>query len=176
MLTCFRCSMFLYKPSLHVYSSIPRYNMCILLYMMNICLTDCKIQLLFSHCESVFLCLEKVKDRGRRERLKEPRERTGDFYQMQWFDAGERPVRMYSCFSYFSPITGGGAYSYRVQKNFHPTFNTSKSAEMLPSFRWTYTLNIWSSTQQSTAMVTQQTCAIELRWLPRFPFKRAVRC
>lgn len=102
---------------------------CFTCYMMNLCLTDCKIRLLFSH-ESVFLCLEKVNDRGRRERLKEPRERTGDFYQMQWFDAGERPVRMYSCFSYFMrPIIGGGAYSYRVQKNFHPTFNTFKSAK-----------------------------------------------
>lgn len=90
---------------------------------------------------------------------------------MQRFHAGERPVRMYSCFSYFmgSPITGGGAYSYRVQKNFHPTFNTFKSAKRCCHVSDTVSsplqndaLNIWSSTQQatSTAMLKQQMCAI----------------
>jgi len=78
----------------------------------------------FSHESPVFLCLEKVNDRGRRERQKEPRERTGDFYQMQRFHAGERPVRMYSCFSYFmgSPIIGGGAYTYRAKKKKTPSY------------------------------------------------------
>lgn len=57
---------------------------------------------------------------------------------MQRFHAGERPVRMYSCFSYFmgSPITEGGAYSYRVQKKL-PSYiqNFQMCKEMFPCFR-----------------------------------------